>query len=423
MEEQLNATGVPYERVSALPVTSWQQALSTYGPQIMRRGIDVYVARFRNCTDAEGGWNESDTEACRWIPPNAHQQWLDKFTRCQSSWDPDDAFSNETCPYSLRPDFLQDVFPHAPGPPLDHFYNLTKLDKDVLSKQTDDMWTTNSSRNLLSLMLSHEHALDRIHEEFKDRDDLGPDDLALILEDDATVPADIQRRLEHVLPMVPKDFSSLRIGYYGHTRDSDGVGTCVLEPSAPFGAFNFDPGAPFLPTDARVHGALGHVPFRWYYSGAHAYATSARGPRLDKFREHVRSLPITHHWIEAIMATAPDGYRQYLLKYPLSDQSRSTECRKGGIHNHKFGLRPVDTAEGHVDMFSAQARYCRGDPPQFSALGVALAAVSVLVLSFGLGQRLGCGACDGSRKPTQVSTNRDYTGFLLEGTTIRQSPV
>ena len=44
--------------------------------------------------------------------------------------------------------------------------------------------------------------------EAKDRDDLGPDDLALILEDDATVPADIQRRLEHVLPMVPKDFRS-----------------------------------------------------------------------------------------------------------------------------------------------------------------------------------------------------------------------
>ena len=50
----------------------------------------------------------------------------------------------------------------------DRFYNLTKLDKDVLSKQTDDVWTMKSSRNLLSLMLSHEHALDRIHEEFKD---------------------------------------------------------------------------------------------------------------------------------------------------------------------------------------------------------------------------------------------------------------
>lgn len=341
MQKQLQATGIPFERFPAVNLRSWQEALSKYWPQMERRGLDRFIIQPLTCTDSKA-WRRK--ESCRKVPPNAKQPWLRNFAECLRSWDPSDlALVGQACPFYPRRKGLA-------ATPLDQFYNLTELGYNLLSNQTDRVFTFHDSRALLGLMLSHELLLDHIHDHFKDRVELGDDALVLILEDDATVPADLQRRLDRVLPLVPSDWSSVRLGFYGEFRIADRVNHCVLEPRPPFGAINLAPGVEALGTEHHYKG----LPMRYYYSGAHAYLVAARGARLRKFRDHVRSLPITHHWLEAVMASGPDGYKQYLLQYPLSNQS---EELNSGVHNHTSGLSPVGLRAN-----SAWGRYCMGEP-------------------------------------------------------------
>jgi len=170
----------------------------------------------------------------------------------------------------------------------------------------------------VACFLSHTTLLQRL----QDRGELGPDDLAVILEDDVSVPVDWVSRLKAVLKVAPVDWSLLKVSGWGSARDEDRltsgswlwsqVATPVMSflglPVAELSIYKTNPPffVPVLTSSLR----------RFYYAGSSGYVV--RGSALPVVLAHLKSQPISDFDEMLLSEGEYNAYEFYPYVFDLS---------------------------------------------------------------------------------------------------------
>eukprot|EP00403_Amphidinium_massartii_P012971 CAMPEP_0178431476 /NCGR_PEP_ID=MMETSP0689_2-20121128/31869_1 /TAXON_ID=160604 /ORGANISM="Amphidinium massartii, Strain CS-259" /LENGTH=338 /DNA_ID=CAMNT_0020053393 /DNA_START=10 /DNA_END=1026 /DNA_ORIENTATION=- len=166
-------------------------------------------------------------------------------------------------------------------------------DRIMEEATTDGLFAQHIRNSTVACFLSHTTLLQRLAE----KGQLGSDELALILEDDVSIPIDWVSRLKAVVQAAPPDWSLLKVSGWGSMREHDRISggswlwSQVAAPmlsflgGPPLGLSIYRTAPPFM---VGWHPTL---PQRFYYAGSSGYLV--RGETLPLLLAHLRSQPIS----------------------------------------------------------------------------------------------------------------------------------
>jgi len=285
MENQLNKTGIPYERFTAIEISKSEDLFHPKYKKILKRGLLAsYVNQYNLTVAGVDKWINKIYEDLSCTKENSKTKKMKLLCEKRNN----DNYGK--------------------------FYKYTDVLKNSINK---------NDLGPISVSISHELLLRRIRR-FKNIRPKMNTGVVLILEDDSIVLPDIQSRLNNVLPMVPDDFDTVRIGYFNNYHLNDELNKCVLKPSLPF---------------MEIHKCKS---WNGYYFGSHAYLVSLAENKLNRLLGHLEKHPLSNAIDLWLNSEKYDGsYNHYILKYPLSNQKPCTFWKTNTcLHNQN--TEPVD---------------------------------------------------------------------------------
>lgn len=200
----------------------------------------------------------------------------------------------------------------------------------------------------IGCFLSHVGALTQASKE------LQPDDLALIMEDDVSLPEDWRFRMQVAVEMAPKDWELLKLSGWGSARLEDmtngsapisGVKTDRAKPRTMWSKMTralrsmfsdevprvtfFMMREPFTEPSSWGWGTLGFGTKKYYYAGTGAYLV--RGSAIQKIIHHLRNQPIND--LDAMLLS--NGSMRFYEGWPHVFDLSGDAFHGPGLHGRK----------------------------------------------------------------------------------------